>query len=347
MSVVRRQQRSELVKLTVFLAFATLIAVWLGAVMGEARPGDRAEYKAAFRDVSGLAQGDQVRVAGVNVGKVNEIEVREDTSVLVTFDVRTGIQLDQSTQAAVKYRNLLGDRILELTRPGGPGKEAAPLAPGATIPLTSTASALDLDTLLNGFKPLFAGLTANQVNELSSQLVQVLQGQGAAIENLVSTVGSFTTSIGQREELVTRVIGNLNQVFGTLDSRRGTVGALIDELSSLVTGLDRQDTRILDAAAQVDGLARDASRLVRQARGDFRADVAALALAARGLNSRADTIEALLDQLPRHYRVMQDSASYGNFFNFFLCGVRVQLTGDDGRPVQSPWILSDLTRCAK
>jgi phospholipid/cholesterol/gamma-HCH transport system substrate-binding protein len=367
---VLQQQRRELVRLTIFLVISTLIAVWLGAVMGETRPGDRASYRAAFRDVSGLAVGDQVRVAGVNVGKVDEITVRDDATVLVTFHVREALDLDTSTRAAIKYRNLLGDRILELARPdapaGGPGDAAAgtvapaaasaasaaaapatPLSPGATIPVANTASALDLDTLLNGFKPLFAGLSAGQINTLSAQLVEVLQGQDTAIDDLVTMVGSFATTIGQREQLVGQVIGNLNQVMGTLDTRRGTVGQVIDELSGLITGLERQDTQILDAAGRVNTLAANASQLIGDARGDLHTDLTALGTAAEGLNSRADTLQALLDKLPVHYRTMQDSASYGNFFNFFLCGVRIQLSGRDGTPVQGPWIRSDLERCQR
>lgn len=361
---VLQQQRRELVRLTIFLVISTMIAVWLGAVMGETRPGDRASYQAEFRDVSGLAVGDQVRVAGVNVGKVDEIRVRDDATVLVTFHVRESLDLDTSTRAAIKYRNLLGDRILELARPDSPAGAptdaaagtAAPvavpaaatsLAPGGTIPVANTSSALDLDTLLNGFKPLFAGLSAGQINTLSAQLVEVLQGQDTAVDDLVTMVGSFTTTIGRREQLVGQVIGNLNQVMGTLDDRSGTVGQVIDELAELVTGLERQDTQILDAATRVNGLATHASQLIGEARGDLHTDLTALGTAAQGLNSRADTLQALLTKLPVHYRTLQDSASYGNFFNFFLCGIRIQLSGRDGTPVQGPWIRSDLERCKR
>lgn len=365
---VLQQQRRELVRLTIFLVISTVIAVWLGAVMGETRPGDRVSFRAAFQDVSGLAVGDQVRVAGVNVGKVDEIKVRDDATVLVTFHVREHLDLDTSTRAAIKYRNLLGDRILELARPDTPDTPDSPaeaptdasagtgapaaapaaatsLAPGGTIPIANTASALDLDTLLNGFKPLFAGLSAGHVNTLSAQLVEVLQGQDTAINDLVSMVGSFTTTIGQREQLVGQVLGNLNQVMGTIDDRRGTVGQVIDELSALMTGLERQDTQILDAATRVNGLAANASQLIGDARGDLHTDLTALGTATEGLNSRADTLQALLTKLPTHYRTLQDSASYGNFFNFFLCGIRIQLSGRDGAPVQGPWIRSDLERC--
>ena len=66
---------------------------------------------------------------------------------------------------------------------------------------------------------------------------------------------------------------------------------------------------------------------------------------AAGLNKRSDTLDALVKKLPTHYDKIQNTASYGNFFNFFLCGVRIQtgLSGD--QPVLTPWIYSDAPRC--
>ncbi len=341
-SPLRRQQRADLVKLTIFLTVSTLIAVWLGMVMGETRPGDKVGYRAEFEDISGLANGDDVRVAGVTVGTVTGIDVKDDATVLVDFSVPPDLELDTASTATIQYRNLIGDRVLELEQPDD---AAEVLEPGGTLPTSQTYGALDLDTLLNGFKPLFAGLNANQINELSSELVAVLQGQSGAVESLVSSVGSFTTRIAEREQLITAVIGNLNTVLGTIDARGDSVGRLIDELDSLVVGLDRQDTRILDAAGQIDGMAVDTSRLLRNARGDINADLRGLELTARGLNSRADTLTALLGQLPKHYRAISDTASYGNFFNFFLCGVRLTMSDPDGSPTQTPWILSEAERC--
>lgn len=341
-SVIRKRERADLIKLTTFLIVAALFTFWVGAVTGEYRTGDSDTYKASFDDVSGLEVGDQVRIAGVDVGKVRNIDVQPDSTVLVTFDVRGGATLNASTHATIQYRNLIGDRIVQLTRTD-PSAEV--IDAGWTIPTSQTESALDLDTLLNGFKPLFQGLNPSQVNELSEQLIQVLQGQESAVNVLVQRVGSFTTAIGDREALISQVIGNLNTVLDTVDSRRETLGLLIERLDTLLTGLDKQDTQLLIAADKIDGFAREASTLVRNARLRINPDLKALAKAARGLNMNAKTLETVLQRLPEHYRKIQNTASYGNFFNFFLCGVRVQTDGPTGQPVITPWIRSDLARC--
>jgi phospholipid/cholesterol/gamma-HCH transport system substrate-binding protein len=341
-SPLRVKERADLIRLVIFLVVAALVTFWVAAVTGEYRSGDTVAYRAAFSDVSGLQKGDQVRAAGVRVGKVTDIDVQPDSTVVVSVAVDASLTLDDATTATIEYRNLIGDRIVQLASGGQAAQE---MAPGDMIPVANTASALDLDTLLNGFKPLFAGLNPTQVNELSQQLVQVLQGQESAVETLTSRVGSFTSTIAQREQLITQVISNLNQVLETVDGRRDEVGELIDALDIVLTRFDQQDTEILVAAGKIDEFARQASGLLARARGDLTPDLRALTVAARGLNMERDELVAVLRQLPRHYRKLQNAGSYGNFFNFFLCGVRIQSDAAAGRPVLTPWINSDAERC--
>lgn len=340
-SVVRKRERADLIKLIIFLLVAGLFTYWVGVVTADTRPGDRVNYKAVFADVSGLKTGDAVRIAGVEVGKVSTISVQPDSTVLVTFSVPKGDTLNASTQATIEYSNLIGDRIVELSRPDA---NAAPIPVGATIPVSQTRPALDLDALLNGFKPLFAGLTPQDVNALSAALIKVLQGQSANINTLLQHTASVTTTLGDRQQLLGEVIRNLNTVAGTFNQRSDTVAQLIDQLSALVQGLQGQDTQVLDSAAKINGFAQDAASLISQARGALQPDLVNLAKAAQGVNQNSSTLVALLQKLPQHYAAIQDTASYGNFFNFFLCGVRVE-TGTAQAPIITPWIMSDVARC--
>ena len=77
---VRKQEARDLTKLAVFMAFAVFVTVWLAAVTGDMQAGEKADYQARFADVSGLQVGDQVRVAGVSVGRVTAIDVQKDAT---------------------------------------------------------------------------------------------------------------------------------------------------------------------------------------------------------------------------------------------------------------------------
>ena len=127
-----------------------------------------------FADASRLKTGQSVRVAGMRVGAVNSVRLQRDKTVLVTFDADPSVRLTTGTRAAVRYLNLVGDRYLELI--DGPGDTVLP--PGSQIPKDRTQSALDLDLLLGGLKPVIRGLNPQDVNTLSASLIQVFQGQG-------------------------------------------------------------------------------------------------------------------------------------------------------------------------
>ncbi|TCJ31026.1 MCE family protein [Nocardioides jejuensis] len=340
---VRKQEARDLTKLAVFMAFAVFVTVWLAAVTGDMQAGEKADYQARFADVSGLQVGDQVRVAGVSVGRVTAIDVQKDATVLVGFDVDHALRLSMATSAVVRYRNLIGDRLLELDRGAA---SAPPLAPGGTIALARTAPAVDLDALLNGFKPLFAGLDPAQINQLSGQLVDVLQGQQSAVDHLVSSVGSFTSTLGDRSVLITQVVTNLNSVLGEVADRKDGLGQLVTQLSDLVGGLEKQDSQVLDAAGQISTMARSGADLLARSRGDLTPTLDGLRASAHGLNQHANALQALLTQWPKHYAKIQDTASYGAFFNFFLCGIRLQFTRDGGAS-SGPYIRSQAARCQR
>ena len=341
-SHVRRIERIELLKLSAFLTAAAVLTWYLVVIFADVQSGDRHEYRAVFDNISGLEIGDQVRVASVTSGEVTDTDVRPDATVVVTFELDDTIRLTDATTATVRYRNLIGDRYLALAEGSSPGKV---LPSGATIPIANTASALDLDLLLSGFKPLFAGLAPAQINELSGQLIAVVQGQRSSVEGLVSTVASVAPAIADRQALLTQVLSNLDGVLTALDHRRDDLGNLLGQFSMLVRGLAKDDDRLYAAATSIDRFAVRGSRLLHNVRRDLSPDLVAMADALGQINENSDTLEQVLQRMPEHYKRVMNTASYGAFFNFYMCGVRVQLTDDDGRPFLTPWSKSEETRC--
>jgi len=102
------------VKFGAFTVVMVTLTTFLFMVFGEFRGGSTNGYSAVFQDASSLKAGDSVRVAGVRVGTVDEVTLRDDTTVVVSFDTDTDVALTKSTHAAVQYLNLVGDRYLEL-----------------------------------------------------------------------------------------------------------------------------------------------------------------------------------------------------------------------------------------
>src|SRR5262249_14397736 len=156
---------------------------------------------------SGLKDGNFVRIAGVEVGKVKKITVNDDATVTVTFSADDSVVLTQGSRAAVRYENLIGDRYMAVEEGAG---SVHVLAPGQTIPIERTQPALDLEALIGGFRPLLRALDPDQVNALTGQLIQAFQGQGATISSFLSQTAAVTNTLADRDQLIGEVISNLN-----------------------------------------------------------------------------------------------------------------------------------------
>ena len=180
-----------------------------------------------------MVKGDDVRIAGVKVGSVEKIEVVDRTRALVTFTVEEDTELNESTHAAIRYRNLVGQRYISLTQEVG---DAEALDEGDTIPVEQTSPALDLTVLFNGFKPLFQALSPDDINKLSYEIVQVFQGEGGTLESLLGHTASITQTLADRDQVIGDLIDNLDYVLDHVADRDDQLSSLITSFRTLVGG---------------------------------------------------------------------------------------------------------------
>ncbi len=198
----RRSLAAPLVKSIIFVVITVTITAILGVSIAYSGTSGNVGYKAVFSDVTGLVVGNDVDIAGVRVGTVTSISVYHRNEALVGFSLQQGRQLPVSATATIKYLNLVGQRYIELGQGTGPVDRT--LAAGGTIPLNQTTPALNLTELFNGFQPLFQALSPGDVNKLSSEIIEVFQGESPDIVALVATVGSLTTSLATKDRSSTR-----------------------------------------------------------------------------------------------------------------------------------------------
>jgi phospholipid/cholesterol/gamma-HCH transport system substrate-binding protein len=326
--------RSSLIKFLVFVA-ATLVATGtLAATIANAQFGDKAGYRAIFTDVTGLAPGQEVRIAGVRVGEVKSIAVaRDHLHAQVDFDVLKTSVLTQGTRATIKYRNLVGERYVALTQDVG---GATPLRDGATIGLDHTQSALDLTVLFNGFKPLFAALSPKDVNELSAEIISVLQGEGGNINSLLARTASLTSTLADRDAVIGRTVSNLNTVLGTVDAHDAALKQLIDQLQRFISGLAADRQSIGASLTNINSLTAQTTDLLRLTRPSIQADIKGLRALTTNLNkpSNTATFEKFLSTSPGKISQITRTATYGSWFNFYMCDFSGTITLPAGPAVQ-------------
>ncbi|WP_046319093.1 MlaD family protein [Mycobacterium sp. UM_Kg1] len=244
------RHRRALLGLSLFLVVSTT-ATWLVYVtLRREITGPTTTYSAMFTDVSGLHSGDDVRTAGVRVGRVDRVELVGNLAK-VSFRVPKTQAIYDDTVASVTYQNIIGQRYLGLS-PGSATSHNL-LPPGAGIPVERTQPSFDISHLLNGFEPLFTLLSPQQVDNLTSGIIAALQGDSASLVTLISQTSALAESFAGPDQILGEVIANLDEVTAILARQDRDLHAVIENSrSSLATLASRRD-ELMTSAGSITG----------------------------------------------------------------------------------------------
>lgn len=322
-----------LVKVIVFAIVMFMVATGLVVVFGGFRFGAGNTYHAKFIAASRLKSGQDVRIAGIPVGTVKSVELAPDNRVDVTFDVNNRYQLYTSTRAVIRYENLVGDRYLEIT--SGPG-ELRKLPAESTIDDNRTQPALDLDALLGGLRPVLKGLDGDKVNEITGTVLELLQGQGGALSEVLSNTSSFAQTLSSRDELIGDVIDNLNTVLGTVDAKAAEFDSSVDRLQQLISGLAKGKDPIAGAIEPLASAENDLTEMLKKSRRPLQGVIENARPFAEEMDNQKDELNPIIDRLEEDYLRLNALGAYGSFFNIFYCSIRFKLNGPAGSDVLIP-----------
>ncbi|PKZ62949.1 MCE family protein [Gordonia terrae] len=232
-----------LAKILVAVAMsAVLLILVLNAAINPVKV-TTAEYSADFTDVSGLRPNGDVRVRGVQVGKVKEIElIRESGQTLarVRFSVEDDTPVTAKTQLAVKYQNLTGIRYIDMTTPVAAAPRVDHLGPANTVP------SFDITSLFNGLQPVLNTLSTEEINEISQNAITLLQGDGGGLEPMLDSIQKLADLAVDREQVISTLVENLSRIS---DSFGGRSDEIIEILRSLEVPIDAA-IRVLDEFIQ-------------------------------------------------------------------------------------------------
>jgi phospholipid/cholesterol/gamma-HCH transport system substrate-binding protein len=332
--------RRSAVKLSVFLVLTTLLGVMVVSTLVGGSVGTTDTYHAIFTDVSGLHTGDSVRVSGVVVGSVTGETLVDATHVRVTFTANRDQQLTTTTDAVVRYANLLGQRFLALTQDDPPG---SPLRPGGTIPQSRTAPALSLTALFNGFRPLFQSLQPSQINQLAGEIVEVLQGEGGTVADLFAQTAQFTTDIGKRDDLIKGVVDGLTAVLHTVSTHDTQLQSAIGSLKSLTGALSADSPAIGDALTGVDQLIGSVSDLLGGLdQHNLHGDAVDLQQLAGVIAQNSSALDAVVKEFPQAFGAFDVVTQSGNWINAYPCAINAAVRGTpSASPTQIAALIAD------
>ncbi|OHU55726.1 mammalian cell entry protein [Mycobacteroides chelonae] len=241
--------RKPLIGLVIFTSLAVVLTGMVLVTLRRDIAGPTNTYSAIFTDVSGLHAGDDVRVAGVRVGRVDRVELHGILAT-VAFRVQKDQALYDSTVASVIYQNIIGQRYLGLSP--GPNGPHEPLQNHGEIPLARTTPSFDIAYLLNGFEPLFALLDPTQVDNLTEGIVQALQGNSGSILTLITQTSYLAETFAGRDQVLGDLIANLNAVMTNLAGQNANLQKVIRRTRDIMVELGNRRQQLVVSTGSIN-----------------------------------------------------------------------------------------------
>lgn len=296
------------------VSLVALAVLLVGALRADDLPiiGGGDTYQAMFTEAGGLAVDDEVRIAGVRVGKVDDIALAGD-QVRVSFKVDEGAELGTGTRAAIKVKTILGSMFLAL-EPAGGGQ----LAEGATIPAKRTSSPFDVVEAFEGLASTSERIDTDQLAQSLTTLADLTRNTPDEFRGALDGLSRLSANIAAKDEQLNTLLVNLERVSTVLDERDEDIIELMRDGDVLFRALVARRDAVHDLLVSTTQLSRELTTLIRQSREDLRPALAHLENVVAVLNKNEDNLDSSLRLMAPFYRVFANTLGTGPWFDTWI-----------------------------
>jgi phospholipid/cholesterol/gamma-HCH transport system substrate-binding protein len=252
------------------IGIVTILLLLLLSFNANALPfiGGGTTYHADFADAGGLKSGDDVRIAGVKVGKVSSLSL-QGNMVRVAFQVSTSAHIGDQSRADIKIKTLLGEKFIALG-PSGAGKLHG------DIPLARTTTPLDVTDAFIGLGERAGAIDTKQLASAFDTLAATFKDTPPYVHDSLRGLQRLSTTIASRDNALKQLLADANTVTQTLAQRNAEVAKLINDSNLILQTVYQQRVVIhnllVDTAAvskQLAGLVKENQALIGPALADL------------------------------------------------------------------------------
>ena len=296
------------------ISLAVIAAMVLAAFKAEDLPliGGGDTYYAAFSEAGGLKANDEVRVAGVRVGKVQEVDLAGD-HVRVEFTVENGVELGDSTRAGIKVKTLLGAMFLAL-EPSGNGQ----LEEDAEIPVDRTSSPYDVVDAFSGLASTSERIDTDQLSTSLDTLSGLMKNTPDEFQAALKGMSALSRNIAARDAELNELLGNMQKVSRVLADRNGDLVALMEDGDKLFRALVARREAVHNLLVSTSRLSRELTLLVEQTRADLKPALQHLDSVVDMLNKNQENLDNSLRLMAPFYRVFANTLGTGPWFDTYI-----------------------------
>jgi phospholipid/cholesterol/gamma-HCH transport system substrate-binding protein len=296
------------------VSLAVIAAMVLAAFRADSLPliGGGDTYYAAFSEAGGLKANDEVRVAGVRVGKVKSVDLAGD-HVRVEFQVENGVDFGPATHASIKVKTLLGAMYLAL-EPAGEGQ----MDEESEIPLQRTSSPYDVVDAFSGLAHTSERINTNRLAKSLDTLALLMKDTPEEFQGALRGMSALSQNIAARDEQLNELLGNMEKVSRVLADRNGDLVTLMEDGDKLFRALVARREAVHNLLVATSELSRELTLLVKQTRADLKPALEHLDSVLDMLNKNQENLDNSLRLMAPFYRVFASTLGTGPWFDTYI-----------------------------
>jgi phospholipid/cholesterol/gamma-HCH transport system substrate-binding protein len=287
---VSRRLRDPRVLVAAVLAAVMILTAVAGLYL---RGGEKTyDVTAYFSRAIGLFPRSTVRVLGVEVGRVTDVEPEGDR-VRVGMQIREGVRIPKDATAIIVPISLISDRYVQFA----PIYRSGPsLRDGDSVPLERGVAPAELDDLLATLKRFLEAIEPGTADEPGAlgRFVQnaerALAGQGPALGTTIDTLATLLETLGENVGSVDSIIFNLDKLFGELAKHDAALRTTNRGLGAVLPSLAQEQGALVSGTGNLATLVEELGKLIRDHRQDLEDDLLTLAEVAEVLGRQKQRI---------------------------------------------------------
>ncbi|PBA79037.1 virulence factor Mce family protein [Mycobacterium avium] len=194
-------------------------------------------YYGQFTDSGGINTGDKVRIAGMDVGKVEGLKIDGD-HIVVKFSIGTNT-IGTESRLAIKTDTILGKKILDVEARG-----SQQLRPGSTLPLGQSTTPYQIYDAFFDVTKAAQGWDIETVKQSLHVLSQTIDQTYPHLSPALDGVAKFSDTIGKRDEQVKHLLAQANQVASVLGDRSDQIDRLLVNTKTLLAAFNERGQAI-------------------------------------------------------------------------------------------------------
>lgn len=251
-----------------------------------------------FEDVLDLVPQSTVKVDGVEIGRVESIEVPNGEWIAnVGVIVNNTVNLPANATAGIEQTNLLGEKFIQLSVPAGDAA-AEKLEDGDIIPLERTTVATNIEQVLGALSLLLNGGGLGQLSPIVKELNTAFEGREGTTRQLLEEANTLITGLEEQRDDITRALDGLDVLTTQVSAQTDQIDRVLQDLPIATEVLEQQRPQLTQMLVQVDRLGAVGTDVINRSRDDLIADLRALRPTLQALAASADDIVTTLPLVP-------------------------------------------------